>query len=284
MLSGSHVHAGDNARQVMVRAATEPARSLASAASDVPAAVCEWLEKALQFDKLVRWESAAEMRAAGLHIQRELFGPSEPDAIRRLFELRALDIAHSPTELSLTSALSSAVHELDRSPLRSQLGAPGTSPSLPALRLDGSPVQSAHSRRSSLALIGLATLGIALAWGLSRPKRPLEISLSAAIPSTAMARAKVSEGSTPAAPALNRDAPAPVIVASSASARTWIVPASTSPSSAVARRSGATTPSVRVRVAAVSAAGTQPSALPSPAKPAPTVAPKPNPLQIDLMK
>ena len=77
MLSGSLVHPGDNARQVMVRAATEPARSLENVAPDLPAAVIEWVNKALEFDKTARWESAALMRDAARGMQQEYFAGAE---------------------------------------------------------------------------------------------------------------------------------------------------------------------------------------------------------------
>ena len=281
MLSGLHVHPGENAQQVMVRAATEPARSLSRVASDVPSAVSDWLEKALLFDKLARWESASAMRSAGLQIQQELFGPAEQGNIKRLFELRAVDIAHSPTELSPTSALSSAVHELNRSTLRSHVDGPDTSPSLPALRLDEAPPQ--RSRRS-LAWIALATLVlvIGLMWSMSRPTRLLETTLSAASASLAAIPPPTSESSPAAAPAQNGDTPAPV-AAGTAPARTGVVvAASTSPPSAVAKRGGLMATSPRVQVPALSTVGSQPSALPSPAQPAPAVSPKQNPLQLDI--
>jgi len=276
------VHPGDNARQVMVRAATEPARSLSSVVPDVPAAVSEWLEKALFFDKLARWESAAAMRTAGLQIQHEFFGPSDEGCLKRLFELRALDIAHSPTELSPTSALSSAVHALSRSTLRSHLDGPETSPSILAPRLEGPPAQPPQNRRLPLAWITIATLVlvIGLVWSLSRPTRPLEASLSAASPSTELARSPVGESSTPAAAAPSANAPAPVVAAASASAHSGGVPASSSPSSAIAKRSGPTGPSVRAPAPALSAVGSQPSAFPAPQ--APPAASKQNPLQLDI--
>ncbi len=201
MLSGSFVHEGGSARQVLVRAATEPARSLSSVAPDVPSTVTEWVSKALLFDKRARWESAAVMRARALEIQHELFGASEERCAKRLFEQCAVDIEHSPTELSPTNALSSAVHELDRSTLRSRPDSLETSPSLPALRLDGPAAGHVRSRRPRLALIAvaIASVGIGLVLGFSHFTRPLETSLSAANPSPMTIRVPASESSTPAA-------------------------------------------------------------------------------------
>jgi serine/threonine-protein kinase len=74
MISGRFVHEGDNSRQLMIRAATAPARSLADVVPDAPAAVVEVVAKALAFEKSARWESAAAMREAIARIHEELFG------------------------------------------------------------------------------------------------------------------------------------------------------------------------------------------------------------------
>jgi serine/threonine-protein kinase len=74
MISGQFVHEGDNSRQLMIRAATAPARSLADVVPDAPAAVVEVVAKALAFEKSARWDSAAAMREAIARIHGELFG------------------------------------------------------------------------------------------------------------------------------------------------------------------------------------------------------------------
>lgn len=183
MLSGSLVHPGDNARQVMIRAATEPARSLASVAPDVPSAVVDWVTRALLFDKAARWESAAAMRAVGLRIQRELFGALEVGCAKSLFELCTGDIATSPTELSPAGALRSAVRETTQTTLESLPDELGASPSIPALRLDA-PSEHARGRRMPLVLIAAAAiaLGVGLMLVFARPARRLDASLSAANP------------------------------------------------------------------------------------------------------
>ena len=85
-LSGCLVHEGENARQVMVRAATTPARSLGSVMPDAPAPVTELLATALAFEKSARWPSAAAMRdaVAGAHV--ELFGPLQREHLKLLFD------------------------------------------------------------------------------------------------------------------------------------------------------------------------------------------------------
>jgi len=64
LLSGTLVHEGRNAQQLILAAATMKARSLASVAPEVPRAVVDVIDKALAFEKSERWTSAKEMRDA----------------------------------------------------------------------------------------------------------------------------------------------------------------------------------------------------------------------------
>jgi serine/threonine-protein kinase len=64
LLSGELVHDASNAAQVAIRAATTPARSLATVAPEVPRAVVDWIDRALAFEKAKRWENATAMRQA----------------------------------------------------------------------------------------------------------------------------------------------------------------------------------------------------------------------------
>jgi serine/threonine-protein kinase len=64
LLSGQAVHEGENASQLMIHAATTPARSLTSVAPTVPPAIAKVIDRALAFNKSTRWPSAAEMRMA----------------------------------------------------------------------------------------------------------------------------------------------------------------------------------------------------------------------------
>jgi len=86
MISGHCVHEGNNARQVLIRAATAPARSLATVVPDAPVAVVEVVAKALEFDRAARWESAAAMREALARVRRDLLGPCTPGQLVSLFE------------------------------------------------------------------------------------------------------------------------------------------------------------------------------------------------------
>jgi serine/threonine protein kinase/predicted Zn-dependent protease len=64
MLSGQPVHAGEVTAQVVVAAATTPARSLACVAPSAPVPIAEVVDRALAFDKAQRWADAGAMRDA----------------------------------------------------------------------------------------------------------------------------------------------------------------------------------------------------------------------------
>jgi eukaryotic-like serine/threonine-protein kinase len=89
LLSGQLVHEGDNGRQVLVRAATTPARSLDSVAPDVPAEVVEVVTRALQFDRAARWQSAGAMRDAVAAVHERLFGAVTREPLRELISSHA---------------------------------------------------------------------------------------------------------------------------------------------------------------------------------------------------
>jgi serine/threonine-protein kinase len=64
LLSGRDVHEAENSHQQLLRAATTPAPPLAAVAPLVPGAVCGVVDRALAFDRELRWESARQMRSA----------------------------------------------------------------------------------------------------------------------------------------------------------------------------------------------------------------------------
>ena len=64
LLTGRFVHEADNAQQHTVRAAVFPARSIAKLRPDLPAALVQWVDKALAFEIPRRFQNVGEMRAA----------------------------------------------------------------------------------------------------------------------------------------------------------------------------------------------------------------------------
>jgi len=99
MLSACLVHSGENSRQVMIRAATQPARSLDSVMPDIPVAVAALVARALAFQREQRWPSAAAMRDAVLETYRELYG-SEPvrSDVAALVERTSVSVGTQPTQ------------------------------------------------------------------------------------------------------------------------------------------------------------------------------------------
>jgi eukaryotic-like serine/threonine-protein kinase len=96
LLSGALVHEGENAAQVLVRAATTPAPALGSAAPDVPGEVARIVDRALAFEKRARWPSAEAMREAVAGAYGALCGqPVSPAPLRALHEAEAVGRAHT---------------------------------------------------------------------------------------------------------------------------------------------------------------------------------------------
>jgi eukaryotic-like serine/threonine-protein kinase len=92
LLSGDLVHEGDNAPQVVVKAATTQARSVATVAPNTPAAVTQIIDRALAFDKKARWPSAEAMRDAIRDTYLALYG----EAISRAPLATLLSALHEP--------------------------------------------------------------------------------------------------------------------------------------------------------------------------------------------
>jgi serine/threonine-protein kinase len=64
LYTGKFVHDAPSITEMVMRAATRPARSLASVAPDAPAEVVSVIDRALRFDKADRWPTASAMQAA----------------------------------------------------------------------------------------------------------------------------------------------------------------------------------------------------------------------------
>jgi serine/threonine-protein kinase len=87
LASGQFVHGAENAQQIVIRTATQPAPSLASVLPDVPPSLGEVVDRALAFDKAERWANAAAMREALRSAWREVLGAvAGPESLARLAE------------------------------------------------------------------------------------------------------------------------------------------------------------------------------------------------------
>jgi serine/threonine protein kinase len=178
LLTGELVHRGDNARQVMVRAATEPPRDLAEVAPEVPLAVVDIVRRALRPEKHERFESAAAMRDAVRAAHEQLFGAFDAARIRALFEGRFSALASSPTEASPDLASDPPPRPPDEvvSSLASQtVSEPGRAAEVPPRRI----------RIGPMALGGVAVLGVALLLASLRQKQS-ELQPKPHLPSAAL--------------------------------------------------------------------------------------------------
>jgi serine/threonine-protein kinase len=95
LLSGQLVHGGDNATQLLISAATSPAPPLARVAPDVPPALAHVIDRALAFDKALRWPSAAAMREALREASFAMFG--EGPSRKVLLGLLGLEARAAPS-------------------------------------------------------------------------------------------------------------------------------------------------------------------------------------------
>src|ERR1019366_8679085 len=73
LATGLLVHEADNTQQILVKAATSPARPFAGVMPGVPDALAVVIDKALAFDKPKRWLNATEMQTALRPAAREAF-------------------------------------------------------------------------------------------------------------------------------------------------------------------------------------------------------------------
>ena len=64
LVSGQYVHEGETASEILIRAGSEPARSLRAVAPEVPEAIAEVVDRATAFDKADRWPDARSMQEA----------------------------------------------------------------------------------------------------------------------------------------------------------------------------------------------------------------------------
>jgi serine/threonine-protein kinase len=100
LISGQQVHEAESAQEVLIRAATTPARSLAGVAPGTPAPIVALVDRALAFDKQGRWPSARAMREAvaaahyalsGLPVSRDSLTPLIGDGDLRFAPTRVAE-------------------------------------------------------------------------------------------------------------------------------------------------------------------------------------------------
>jgi len=81
LVSGQMVHEAETGPQLMVKLATQPPRSLYAVMPDAPPAIAAAVDRALAFDKNLRWQTAGEMEEALRAACVQAFGDFVPRTI-----------------------------------------------------------------------------------------------------------------------------------------------------------------------------------------------------------
>jgi serine/threonine-protein kinase len=81
LLTGQFVHAARSIAEMVMWAATRPARSLAVADPDIPPTIVRVIDRALQFDKIRRWPTARAMQLAITDVYATVEGASIASAL-----------------------------------------------------------------------------------------------------------------------------------------------------------------------------------------------------------
>ncbi|MGH7270352.1 MAG: serine/threonine-protein kinase, partial [Polyangiaceae bacterium] len=127
---GDLVHNAENAQQILIRAATKPARSLAAVLPSVPESIGKVIDRALEFEKAQRWPSASAMCDALKIASVEAFG-SVPTAAR-MSEILDEVGADEATAERAAAAVVVVVDENTTAPAPASEGAAMTPPHAPA--------------------------------------------------------------------------------------------------------------------------------------------------------
>jgi len=139
LLTGQLVHEGDNASQLLIAAATQPARPLLSLAPDVPGPFAEVVDRGLAFQRSDRWPTATAMREALREAHRAVFGvlPERiplaaissqfPPAVAPTVGLSPSKMTPSPNTVAPQRGIASEPAAMPRAPFGSRPG-PGTQP------------------------------------------------------------------------------------------------------------------------------------------------------------
>jgi serine/threonine-protein kinase len=114
LLSGKYVHEADTVEELVVFAATRPARPLGSVAEHVPPQVAHVVDRALAFEKDQRWPDARSMQEALERAYGEVFG--EPLAAAVSIRSVAAPGGHAAPERSAAIGPSIAISVADRPP------------------------------------------------------------------------------------------------------------------------------------------------------------------------
>jgi eukaryotic-like serine/threonine-protein kinase len=200
LLTGQDVHPAESANEMLVLAATRPARSLSSVLPDVPSPVAYVVDRALAFDRGERWQDARAMQNALREAYQEVFGEPMPSVPAALESARS-----SSRSLKVRSVRSSG----PKASVSAETQAGPTSSLHPVVRKEfhaTAPPTSAVAERSPGQRRWLMVVGAGLAVALgaaffvlpgSRPKSDTD---SAALPAAAPPVGASASSATPPPP------------------------------------------------------------------------------------
>jgi hypothetical protein len=164
LLSGRTVHEAENAQHLLVKAATEPPRPLASVAPEVPPPIAQVVDRALAFDPAARWGEAASMANAWHEAFVRVFSAGAVDAaLARGMRSDGFVTMSAPASGEAASAPGSAGTLLAPGPPLGHLGPSTATPFVaPVSRATGG------SRRKRRVVVPIVVAGsLALAGGVA---------------------------------------------------------------------------------------------------------------------
>lgn len=171
LLSGQLVHEAETATELMVRAATVPPRSLLTVLPTAPAAIAQVTDRALQFDKNLRWPTAAAMRDALDETHRTLFGapPSREMLAGALADVSdvgaAATVLARPVEVRATPEAGAHRRDADSGMRSAQSGRPEAAGAASNADPPSADVAGVPKTRILPFVVGGAALAVALSAG-----------------------------------------------------------------------------------------------------------------------
>ena len=266
LLTGNIVHEGENGTQILIAAATKPARSPASVMPSAPPGVIELVDRALAFERGARFQTAGEMKDAVEVAYRAASG-TEPSARALAMlvndggaEISRADLGSSPTvsDAGRPAAASDPAIHAQPSAQHRVLGGTTAQPVAAAQSTTTTPVS-----RAPIAVAVGFVLVAAVGLGIFelRPSKSLDSSGSSGSPLVPVVDSAVAPSTPSIAP--------PATAASTAASPSPGVPAdSPSPASSPSMTASSPTTSAKAvaaaRVARPQATPDRPIAPPSP--------------------
>ncbi len=177
LLSGENVHTGDTAQMVMIHAATNPPRSLAAVMPDLAPEIVAVVDRALQFGRSERWETAASMRTALREAHLQAYGDlSITRTLAPLVGGEAPEGSERPPSTSARALVAASTVMAPHTPSAERfppthtqrMAAPtpiGATTGFPVTSSFVKPLASKRSVGLGIAAIALASVGVAVALG-----------------------------------------------------------------------------------------------------------------------